>query len=172
MQAARRNLVDTKLKKERGPGTSKLKARSYLLEDFAALHAMDQICFPQGVAYPEYELRFFLTARDAIVRIALLDDAIVGFVIAHLYRGRPTFQARIITIDVAPEKRHTGIGSFLMDECEQELRRNQISCVRLEVSVANTSAQGFYRKYGYQVVGTLPAYYATGEDALAMQKQL
>jgi [ribosomal protein S18]-alanine N-acetyltransferase len=156
---------------------STVQVRDYHPQDFAALHALDLECFSPGIAYGEDELRQFLSARDAVVRIARLQDAntgdtIVGFLIAQIYRGRPTFQARIITIDVAPSHQRRGVGRLLMDVCEEELKSRSVARVRLEVSVTNISAQAFYRKYKYDVVGRIPAYYPTGEDALVLQKQL
>jgi len=149
-----------------------LQVRLYRPQDFAALQTLDQQCFPPGIAYAEEEPRQFLSARDAIVRVAHRENEILGFIIAQIYRGRPTFQARIITIDVAPSHRRSGIGAILMDACEQEMRRLLVTRVRLEVSVANISAQGFYSRYHYEEIGHIPEYYATGEDAFVLQKKL
>ena len=44
-----------------------------------------------------------------------------GFLIAQVYRGRPTFQARIITLDVASALRRRRIAWALMQNCEEEL---------------------------------------------------
>jgi ribosomal-protein-alanine N-acetyltransferase len=151
---------------------SSIRVRLYRPQDFAALHALDQECFAPGIAYTAEELRHFLSARDALVRVADRDGEILGFIIAQIYRGRPTFQARIITIDVAPQHRKSGIGALLMDACEQEMRRRLVTRVRLEVAVANSSAQSFYRKYRYEEIGRIPEYYPTGEDALVLQKVL
>jgi [ribosomal protein S18]-alanine N-acetyltransferase len=149
-----------------------VQVRLYQPQDFAALHTLDQQCFPRGIAYAEEELRQFLSARDAIVRVADRDGEILGFIIAQIYRGRPTFQGRIITIDVAPAHRKSGVGGLLMDACEEEMRRRAVARVRLEVAASNISAQSFYRKYMYEAIGRIAEYYATGEDALVMQKKL
>jgi len=143
---------------------SKVQLHGYRREDFAALHALDRECFAPGIAYAEDELRYFLSARDAVVRVAHQDDIIVGFLIAQIYRGRPSFQARIITIDVAQSHRKSGIGTLL--------RRLSITRVRLEVAATNNSAQSFYAKHKYEQISCIPSYYPTGEDALVMQKQL
>lgn len=151
---------------------STIQVRPFHPSDFPALHHLDQQCFPAGIAYAAEELRSFLSARDAIIRIAHREDEIVGFVIAQIYRGRPTFQARIITIDVAPQDRKSGIGGLLMDACEEEMRHRSVARVRLEVAVANTSAQRFYRGYRYEEIGRIPEYYPTGEEAIVLQKKL
>jgi [ribosomal protein S18]-alanine N-acetyltransferase len=151
---------------------STIQVRIFHPADFPALHNLDQQCFPPGIAYAAEELRSFLTARDAIVRVAHRDDEILGFIIVQIYRGRPTFQARIITIDVAPAHRKSGIGAMLMDACELEMRTRLATRVRLEVAASNASARSFYRKYKYEEIGRIPKYYATGEDALVLQKKL
>ena len=35
--------------------------RSYEPHDFAALHKLDQACFPAGISYSKTTLRYFLT---------------------------------------------------------------------------------------------------------------
>jgi len=125
---------------------SKVQLHGYRREDFAALHALDRECFAPGIAYAEDELRYFLSARDAVVRVAHQDDIIVGFLIAQIY--------------------------LLMAACEDELRRLSITRVRLEVAATNNSAQSFYAKHKYEQISCIPSYYPTGEDALVMQKQL
>jgi ribosomal-protein-alanine N-acetyltransferase len=155
-----------------GPEADKFQVRSYLPQDFEALYALDQQCFVPEIAYARDDLRYFLETKDAVVLVADAGGTLGGFLIALLYRGRATFQARIITIDVDPSQRQIGVGSLLMDACEVELRRNLVTRVRLEVSVLNLAAQKFYRKYGYETISKLPEYYPTGEDAWAMQKTL
>jgi ribosomal protein S18 acetylase RimI-like enzyme len=148
--------------------------RPYRPGDFESLFALDQECFVPQIAYSRDDLRYFLEAKDALSLVAedARTAAIAGFLIAQLYRGKPTFQARIITIDVAPALRRRHLASQLMQACEDELRRQHVLRVRLEVAVSNTAAQTFYQRRGYQQVGTLPGYYPTGEDALSMQKSL
>ena len=165
-----------------GPAEEEFQVRAYLPQDFDALFALDQQCFFPEIAYSREELRYFLEAKDAVVRVAaspsqhLGDERapklIGGFLIAQVYRGRPTFQARIITLDVASALRRRRIAWALMQSCEEELRRQQVQRVRLEVAVGNLPAQNFYRRWGYEQISTLPRYYPTGEDALAMQKSL
>jgi ribosomal-protein-alanine N-acetyltransferase len=154
------------------PETAMFQVRAYRPEDFDQLVELDRQCFVPEIAYSAEEIRYFIETKDAIVLVAERDGTIGGFLIAQLYRGRATFQARILTIDVAPPLQRHKLGSLLMDAGEEEMRRRQVSQVRLEVSVNNAAAQAFYQRYGYRVIGRLPEYYPTGEDAWSMQKRL
>ena len=42
-----------------------LSLRSYEPHDFAALHKLDQSCFPPGISYSKTTLRYFLTIASA-----------------------------------------------------------------------------------------------------------
>ncbi len=150
-----------------------LQVRAYGPEDFVSLHALDQLCFVPGIAYEREELRYFLGAANSKTFVAETGTKeIVGFITVQLYRGRPAYQARIITIDVSPDLRQQGIGAALMLVAEDYLRGQMVGRVRLEVSVENAAAQEFYRRFGYAVVGTIPKYYLGSIDALSMQKEL
>ena len=79
---------------------------------------------------------------------------------------------RIITIDVAPDVRRTGLGSLLMQTAEDRLKNLGCPLVILEVAVDNAAAIKFYRRHGYSVVKTIPRYYLGSLDALRMAKDL
>jgi len=59
-----------------------------------------------------------------------------------------------------------------MQAAEQRLRALGARRVRLEVSVENRAAIGFYQKLGYAIAGRIPRYYLGRIDALAMQREL
>lgn len=158
---------------------AQLRVRPYAAADFITLHALDHECFPPGIAYEREELRYFIGAANSMTFVAesaasdpMAHPQIVGFVTVQLYRGRPSYQARIITIDVSPTLRQQGIGAALMLAAEDHLHSESVMRVRLEVSVENAAAQKFYRRFGYAVVGKIPRYYLGSIDALSMQKDL
>lgn len=151
-----------------------VSVRSIEKRDFDALHAIDQACFPRGVAYSKWELRWFLSRRGAFGYLAELDgrggegaagSSIIGFVVAWKVDHKA---GHIITLDILEPYRRRRIGSTLMKKVEEEFHRAYIRVALLEVSVNNTAAQQFYRKFGYEVSERLKKYYPTGEDALEM----
>jgi [ribosomal protein S18]-alanine N-acetyltransferase len=175
--------------------------RDYRAADFERLWQIDQLCFPEGISYTQMELSGFITKRNAITLVAEADELsshhevlaltkppgdgsgsgvepdetaatqkIAGFIIAHAVRGKT---GRILTLDIVPEARRLGLASLLMDECERRLRSFGCKEMYLETAVDNEPALRLYRKFGYQVLRTLPDYYAAHSlDAFLMGKLL
>jgi len=100
---------------------------------------------------------------------AAATPAIAGFLIAHPVRGKA---GRILTLDIISEARRMGLASLLMQECEHRLRDFGCTEVYLETAVNNGPALRLYRKLGYQILRTLPGYYAASLDAFLMGKPL
>jgi ribosomal-protein-alanine N-acetyltransferase len=179
------------------------KLRDYRAADFDRLWQIDQLCFPNGISYTQMELSGFITQRSAITLVAEAavlptDDkrsaasslhpkkelthpapgtrqahdarTIVGFAIAHGVRKKA---GRILTLDILPEARRMRLGSMLMDECERRLRLFGCQEMYLETAVNNEPALRLYLKLGYQILRTLPDYYASHSlDAYLMGKAL
>ena len=161
--------------------------RDYRAADFDRLWQIDQRCFPNGLAYSQMELTGFVMRRNAITLVAearsdeasradqgtdapAKDQRIAGFVVAHPIRGRI---GRILTLDIVPEARRSGLASRLMQECEQRLRAAGCTQVYLETAVNNEPALKLYQKLGYEIVRTLPDYYSSHAlDAFQMTKRL
>lgn len=148
--------------------------RNYQPRDFSRLLEIDQSCFVEGIAYSREEMRYFLGVPTAITLVGLQDDEIMGFVIADRFRPRRASRSmgKIITIDVAPQAQHTGLGTLLMSSVEAELKQAGCDYVSLEVAVDNEPALRFYKKHGYAVLKVLPRYYLDSIDGLLMGKRL
>lgn len=151
-----------------------IHVRQYQAEDFPRLLEIDQSCFVEGIAYSKEELRYFVGMPTAISLVALQDEQIMGFVIADRFRPRRASRSvgKIITIDVAPEAQHSGMGTLLMSSAEAELKQAGCDYVSLEVAVDNEPALRFYKKHGYSVLKVLPRYYLDSIDGLLMGKRL
>ncbi len=160
--------------------------RDYSAADFDRLWQIDQLCFPDGIAYTQMELNGFIMRRNAITMVAEAQKAnpgesgqtdqdakpgqIVGFAVAHPVRGKV---GRILTLDIVPEVRRLGLASHLMQECERRLRAAGCTAIYLETAVNNGPALQLYLKLGYQIVRTLPEYYSSHLlDAFQMAKSL
>ena len=80
--------------------------------------------------------------------------------------------AQILNIYVIPEMQSQGLGSVLMDFVLEFLKQHEVSTLTLEVRQTNTSAQLYYKKYGFTKVAIRKQYYENGEDADLMLKNL
>jgi ribosomal-protein-alanine N-acetyltransferase len=101
-----------------------------------------------------------------VVRIKAVADAkMAGFVAGDIHQAEN--MAWVATIGVLPEYRGRGIGRALLEACEARL---PTAAVRLNVRISNRVAIDLYRSAGYSEVGSWPAYYQDGEDAMVMEK--
>ena len=143
--------------------------RDFEPEDFETLWRMDQACFPAGIAYSKQELKAYIRHRGAFTLVAVdgVGGKAQGFIVAH--RG-PT--GHIVTIDVDPATRRSGVGSALLESAEERLRAAGSHSVGLETAVDNLYALAFYKRHGYNVLRTWPRYYSNGVDALVLKKDL
>lgn len=142
--------------------------------DLDALFALDQACFRPGIAYSRADLGYYLSHPRSISIVAE-DDAtksLPGFVIAetHLEEGRRI--GHIITIDVAPAARKSGLGRMLMEAMLDRLGTLGTAMVRLEVAIDNAVAQCFYQRLGFSCTGRIAGFYMGKLDALVMEKSL
>lgn len=103
-----------------------------------------------------------------IIRIKAQEgEKLIGFIAADLRRAQAT--AWIATLAVLPDYWRRGIGSRLLECCEE--RVNQ-PLIRLCVRQNNIPAIQLYNKYGYQHVDTWKKYYRGGDNALVFEKTI
>jgi ribosomal-protein-alanine N-acetyltransferase len=139
-------------------------------EDFEVLLDIDKSSFPGGVAYDANELAYFMNRDGAETIVFEEDGAIVAFLVMEVHRNRRN--ATIVTIDVRENSRRKGYGSQLLKRAEEILNDYGIELYNLQVDVSNGKAILFYKKHGFNVVRTLRNYYANGNDAYLMAKEL
>lgn len=160
--------------------------RDFQSNDLEVLWRIDQECFPPGIAYSKAELRAYIDPASAFAIVseiaskelktspghdpeAASPSRIAGFIVAEANRKG---LGHIITIDVLPEGRRSGLGSALLTAAEERLRRARCERVRLEADVDNVVALTFYKRHGYSVVKTIRGYYSNGRDAYLLAKAL
>ena len=169
-----------------------IEIRDFRPDDFDELWRIDQECFDPGISYSRMELGHYVRRRRAFTLIAERVPGrqhktvragktpghkteatplsnILGFIVVDQdARGR----GHIITIDVRPAARRTGIGTQLMHAAEQRLSSAGCHAVFLETAVNNLSALSFYKRHGYSVLKTIPRYYQNNLDAFLLGKRL
>jgi ribosomal-protein-alanine N-acetyltransferase len=101
--------------------------------------------------------------------VAEEDGTIAGFAIGYL-SGRRI--AHVVTLDVPPARRRSGLGKLLLEEMLARLARAGAREGRLEVSTENHGAIAFYEKIGFRGRRRLRDYYGPGRDALEMGRKV
>lgn len=140
-------------------------------EDLYTLFALDQACFRPGVAYSMAELRYFLFHARSVSIVAQDTGGIVGFAILQFGLVKGCSVGHIITIDVAPSLRRSGIGRALMGSLLDLCREREAALLRLEVAVDNEPAIALYRQFGFRETGRIPGFYMGRLDALTMERE-
>jgi [ribosomal protein S18]-alanine N-acetyltransferase len=160
-----------------------VELRDFRRADFETLWSIDQRCFPPEISYSRFELAAYIARRTSLTLVAEarhidvpakasagqnVSTATFGFIVAER-RGNI---GHIITIDVLPERRRSGVGSSLLQACERRMQNQRCSSISLETAVDNTAALSFYKRHGYHVAKIIPHYYSTGLDAFLLSKEL
>jgi ribosomal protein S18 acetylase RimI-like enzyme len=144
----------------------------YAPADFESLHAIDQACYPRGIAYSRSTLREFLSLPGAECLVARAGQAphatMTGFIIGE----SGGTEGRIITIDVLEEYRRGGVGTALLRAMEQRLAARGARRIELETATSNAAGVAFWEHHGYRKTGVLHGYYLGRLDAWKMRKTL
>ena len=144
--------------------------RHAVTTDFNVLLEIDQASFPGGVAYNAAELSYFINRDGAETLVAEEDGTVVAFLIVEIQTGRR--RATVVTLDVRATHRRSGYGTQLLERAESILTDYGVETYDLQVDVTNKGAIDFYKRQGFKTVRTLKNYYANGNDAYLMMKEL
>ena len=145
-----------------------LMLRSYEPHDFAALHKLDQSCFPAGISYSKTTLRYFLTLAWAVEWAKLRPKKAAR---RELSEENPPL-AHIITLDVSERQRRSGVGTALLRQLESNLSARGVRSVLLETAIDSEAAVAFWQRHGYRIEATLKRYYLGRIDVYEMRKIL
>lgn len=147
-----------------------IEVRNATEDDLQEIYDVERRCFKDP--YPKPLLRVLLALYPELFMVAV--DRRIGRVVGYVTAiVRAEGCGHVISLCVSPNYGGRGIGKKLMRAVEEVLRRAFKLCsVRLEVRVSNTVAVSLYKKLGYEVRGVIPKYYADGEDAYLMMKNL
>jgi len=149
---------------------AKTLIRHAVAADFGDLLEIDQTSFECGVAYDAAELSYFIHRDESETLVLEEDKQVVAFLILEVHPNRRA--GTIVTLDVREGYRRNGYGTQLMDRAEDILMKYGVEVYDLQVDVGNRPAINFYKKHGFRTVRTLCRYYANGNDAFLMMKEL
>ena len=146
--------------------------RLYRAEDFAALYAIEEVCFQPPHRFSRGYMRQLIRQRDAATWIAEDDGRMAGFGIVEWSEETAGTVAYVQTLEVLPEARGAGAGSELLRRLEGSAKDAGAVVIWLHVDAENGGAIRVYERSGYGVCGKEPDYYGRGRAGLVYAKQL
>jgi len=115
---------------------------------------------------PQDNPRLFRTGRVAQTSPT---TPILGFACATLLRDGEENHAQLDTLAVLPAARRQGIGAALLESVLRWAAASGARRLTLEVRESNAAAVALYVRFGFQLEGRRPGYYADpAEDALLL----
>lgn len=143
------------------------RIRAFVPDDLGEITELSNSClteyYTQDIIYDIYR------AWPEGIFVYTVGRGIKGFIAGARYTRT---EGRILLLAVEREYRNMGIGTALMDHFLDVCRENSLLSIRLEVRTDNNEAIRFYRRYGFSVTHTMPAYYSDLSDALLMWRML
>lgn len=141
--------------------------RETVRADLLAVFRIEKASFAQPWPYRAFER--FLGTPGFLVADA---SEVVGYVVADDVpnHGRPLGHVKDIAVD--PNYRGRGVGATLLERALDVLGGRRVNAVKLEVRASNERALALYHRYGFIHRTTAHGYYADGEDALVLVREL
>ena len=143
-----------------------MNGREWRYDDLGAIAALEAECFSDP-----WNMRMlaesFLSGRFFG---SLLEEG--GVITAYGGMSVVADEAEVQLIATAEMYRRCGRGGKVMEDLLYEAARRGVRRVFLEVRVSNAPAMMLYLKHGFRGVYARARYYADGEDAIVMVKEL
>ena len=146
--------------------------RLYKPEDFAALYAIEEVCFEPPHRFSRTYMRQLIRQQGAATWIAEDEGAMRGFGIVEWAREGAGLVAYVQTLEVLPEARGQRAGTELLRRMEESAFAAGAEAIWLHVDAENTAAIRLYEKAGYKPRGRQDDYYGRGRAALVYGKPL
>ena len=146
--------------------------RRYRSDDFAALYAVEKVCFEPPFRFESGYMRRVVSASNAATWIAEDAGQMVGFAIVEWTGMKPQTSAYILTVEVLPTHRGKGVGAELLRRLEGSARGEGARSIWLHVDQANDPAIRLYEKQGYLAAGEEEHFYAPDRGAYLYRKDI
>lgn len=135
-------------------------------EHIPQIALLETLCFHDP--WSENSIASELNNPLSLWLVALDGERVVGYVGSQTVLG----WTDMMNVAVHPDWRRKGIGEQLIVSLEEALRKQESTCLTLEVRASNEPAKALYQKLGFQEVGRRKNYYRNPkEDALIMRKE-
>jgi [ribosomal protein S18]-alanine N-acetyltransferase len=145
--------------------------RLYRPEDFAALYAIEQVCFHPPDRFSRGYTRDLIGQPNSATWIAEDDGSLCGFGLVEWTRDAEVV-AYIQTLEIVPERRGKGVGRELLRSLENSASDAGAVLIWLHVDAENAAAIRVYEVRGYACQGREGDYYGRNRAALIYAKTL
>ena len=81
-------------------------------------------------------------------------------------------KGHIVSVAVLPEYRRKGLGQALVNNAMENMKLYKAKQCYLEVRKSNNPAISLYKNLSFKISRTIRGYYADGEDAYLMTKEI
>jgi [ribosomal protein S18]-alanine N-acetyltransferase len=146
-------------------------------EDIPSVINVNMLALPEH--YSDYFYYEILREFPNTFLVAELDGELVGYVMCRIEYGLSLLKrfglakkGHIISIAVLEEHRGRGVGTRLMHQALDEVKKGSGKECYLEVRVTNQGAIDLYTRLGFKITSTLNSYYKDGESAYTMAASL
>lgn len=128
------------------------------MNDIDEVSELDKLCF--SIPWSRNSFIDELSNKIAHYYVLRDDDIMIGYCGVWNVAG----EGNITNIAVHPDYRRKGCGSMLMERLLTLAKELSLSLLTLEVREGNDAAQALYRKYGFEILGKRPNYYADNRE--------
>jgi len=136
-------------------------------DDLDAVFRIERTAFEPERRASRRSLRRALVSPHQVVLVAQQGAQLVGYAVLWCYRHT----WRLYSIASDPSVQGRGIGGALLDKAVLVARAAGARCLQLEAR-STPQLQGWYERKGFEVVQSLPDYYAPGDHAVRMRLTL
>ncbi|MBN2427958.1 MAG: ribosomal protein S18-alanine N-acetyltransferase [Deltaproteobacteria bacterium] len=152
--------------KKMPPDFSAKDIRALAEEDLPAVLAVEIASQPRPWSKDSFQNE--LNNPASTVNVIWHGNEVVGYICYHTLLD----ELNILNLVTAPFYRRLGVARLLLDVALADGVRNSVQKVFLEVRKGNRAAIALYQSFGFQLLGCRKGYYADGDDALIMLKEL
>lgn len=149
-----------------------VRYRLYAPEDFDALYAIEEACFPPPLRFGRRYMRQLVNSPETAAWIAEDAGIMAGFAIVEWSQRSNATAAYVQTIEVAPAQRGQGVASELLRRVEDSALAAGAQLIWLHVDAENAAAIRLYETRGYACQGREERYYPDNHPALVYAKTL
>ncbi|MGD8545409.1 MAG: ribosomal protein S18-alanine N-acetyltransferase [Candidatus Bathyarchaeota archaeon] len=151
--------------------------RKFMMSDLKRVKYINHLCLPEN-----YTDNFFVDLHHRFPEtfiVAEEDKEIVGYIMCRIETGLSIInfhglikKGHIVSVAVLPEYRRKGLGQALVNEAMENMKLYKVKQCYLEVRKSNMPAIDLYKNLDFNISRTIRGYYADGEDAYLMTKEI